>query len=114
MSKSRNFSEEDDNEMTTQKNLFPSAMYAHLCQTDCDNLDDDRNNSKRILQYYPQPQHIHQLHRASSPISPKSSFSLSTTALFPSQQNLYNNHQLHEGDLNLNIKSNHVVKSCLF
>ncbi|CAO1431267.1 unnamed protein product [Diamesa serratosioi] len=97
MSKTRNFSEEDDNEMTTHKNLFPSAMYAHLCQIDCDNQDvDDRNNSKRILQYYPQPQHIHQLHRASSPISPKSSFSLASTALFPSQQNLYNNHQLHE------------------
>ena len=107
MSKSRNFSEEDDNEMTTHKNLFPSAMYAHLCQTDCDNPDDERNNSKRILQYYPQPQHIHQLHRASSPISPKSSFSLSTTALFPSQQNLYNNHQLHEGDLETRKQSNH-------
>jgi hypothetical protein len=57
---------ENDSE---QKNIFSSAMYAHLCHSETEVIDDDRN-SKRFLQYYPQHQfHLHSVNsRSISPI----------------------------------------------
>lgn len=83
-------------------------MYAHLCHSEIDPLDDERNGSKRLLSYYPQHHQFHGISsRPSSPVPSKTPFSIATTSLFPTQQNLYSGHHhmsnLHEGDLiNLN------------
>lgn len=93
--KSRAFVDED----VDHKNLFPSAMYAHLCHSEVDSPDDDRSSSKRILHYYPQPHQFQAVNTRASP--PKTPFSLTAT-LFPSTQQIYNGHHhmsnLHEGN----------------
>lgn len=90
--KSRLYIDED----VDHKNLFPPAAFAHLC----DSPDDDRNTSKRLLQYYPQSHQYHAINsRASSPIPSKTPFTL-TSPLFPPQQ-IYSGHHmtnLHEGN----------------
>lgn len=91
--KSRVFTSEE----VDDKNLFPAAMYAHLCHSDVEPQDGDRNSSKRILQYFPQP---HQFHTIDSR-APSPSPLIGPATIFPHQQ-LYNGHQmgnLHEGML---------------
>ena len=94
--KSRVYTDDD----VDQKNLFPSAAFAHLCHSEGDSPDDDRSSSKRILQYYPQSHQYHAINsRASSPIPSKTPFTLASP-LFPTQQ-IYNGHHmsnLHEGN----------------
>lgn len=84
------------NEEVSSKNLFPQAMYAHLCHPEVECPED---GAKRILQYYPQP---HQFHASnprlsSSPATSKTPFTL-TSSLFPTTQ-FYSGHMgnLHEG-----------------
>lgn len=98
LQKHRNF--EDDIE---HKNLFPSAMYAHLCHSELETIDEDRNSTKLdgkfILQYYPQSHQFQTINsRTSPPIPTKTPFTL-TSQLFPSQH--YTGHHLsnlHEGN----------------
>lgn len=90
----RNFAEEE----TDHKNIFSSAMYAHLaCHTETEAPDvDERNNSKRLLQYYPQQFHHAAVNsRSSSP--PKTPF---TQLHFPASaaaQQIYNGHMSNDG-----------------
>ncbi|XP_070503947.1 ETV5-related protein Ets96B-like isoform X2 [Chironomus tepperi] len=70
------------------KNIFPSVMYAHLCQTESETTEDDRSNqTKKILHYYPQNQFHSSINsRASSP-----SRTHYAPLHFPAQQ-IYNGH----------------------
>ncbi|CAG9808001.1 unnamed protein product [Chironomus riparius] len=70
------------------KNIFPSVMYAHLCQTESESAEDDRSNqTKKILQYYPQNQFHSSINsRATSP-----SRTHYAPLHFPTQQ-IYNGH----------------------
>lgn len=70
------------------KNIFPSVMYAHLCQTESETVEDERSNqTKKILQYYPQNQFHSSINsRASSP-----SRTHYAPLHFPTQQ-IYNGH----------------------
>ena len=77
------------------KNIFPSVMYAHLCQTESESAEDERSSqTKKILQYYPQNQFHSSISRASSP-----SRTHYAPLHFPTQQ-IYNGHvsNLNDGE----------------
>lgn len=80
----KNYGEEE----LDHKNIFPSVMYAHLCQTESESAEDDRSHqTKKILQYYPQNQFHSSINsRASSP-----SRTHYAPLHFPAQQ-IYNGH----------------------
>ncbi|CRL07406.1 CLUMA_CG020379, isoform A [Clunio marinus] len=103
----RTFNVEDEVE---QKNLFPSAMYAHFCHSEIEFTDEDKQ-SKRLTQYYPQTHQFNVMNVARITPPSKTPFTLNSPLVFPSQQIYSGQHfsNLHEEYLNSEYRLNREV-----